>query len=184
MSWTWTVTDAETGQVADELVHLIAENLRGVQTNFGGTPRRIVTRRKRNVQETFRMVARHVRVIERHDGMLEVAQVDHRHLAGIVGSSTALTFGMRRSGDHLHQMIQQFLRVEARRGFEVFGEPFLAQLRFLNAASGTPGTHTAYADSRRGSAAAPRDPCGRRARSSGSRCRRRSASCWADRRGP
>src|SRR5258708_3125551 len=69
----------EARKISHKSVHFVAESLRHATANLRSPSCRVISRRQRHMQEAFPRIACHMRMIERHDGMFEIAQVNHRN---------------------------------------------------------------------------------------------------------
>ena len=113
-------------KVAHEPVHLISQHMGGANADVCRASRRVVPCGQRDVQEPLVLVASDMRVHQRDDRVLEIAQVDHRQLFRRRFRSRSVHAKAR---DNLYEMIQQSLRVEPGGSLKVFAKPLLRNIQ-------------------------------------------------------
>jgi len=78
------------------------------------------------VEEALALIAADMRVLQGHDRVFQVVQVDHRHIFDRGVGSRIFHAEAR---DDLHEMIEQPLRVEPGGSLKIFAKPFLGDIQ-------------------------------------------------------
>lgn len=113
-------------KVTHQPVDLVSQHMGRANADVCCASRRVVPCGQRDVQEPLALVASDMRVHQRDDRVLEIAEVDHRHLLRGRLHSRSVHAKVR---DDLHEMVQEPLRVEPGGSLKVFAKPLLRDIQ-------------------------------------------------------